>query len=178
VETFAPARPFIDNPAFARERERALADLDPAGIDAPLRSLIADFTRLPFCFTLQCCFGHFLDSAAKDPESLEPLPARDTGPVRYRIAYLALCLENSREGRRFSLQLEKIAAAAPDFIQFGSPAWFWKRQPNSFALQVEPQRFRDRDAVMLEHAEARVVQRIRDRFFADLAELVRPGASG
>jgi hypothetical protein len=173
VETFAKPRLFVDHPQFPGDRELVLADIVSDNIDAPLRPLINGFSRLPFCFTLQCCFGHFLYEGEEGRENLQPLPAHDVGPVTYRIAYLALCLENSRDGRKLYSDLESIAPADPDYIQFGSPDWFWTRYPNSFALQVEPVRFARSDVAIIGYEEAIIVQKTRDLFFICLEEIVR-----
>ena len=71
-------------------------------IDEPIIELINAFNKLPFCFTLQSCYGHFVYSGQNDPQNLEPLPLTDTiGVVEYRIAYIAFCIENSDQGRKF-----------------------------------------------------------------------------
>lgn len=172
METFAQSREFIDNPHFGRDRESILANLALQDIDSPIRKLVAEISALPFCFSIQSCYGHFVDSTQPAPGNLEPVPAGDTGPVQYRIAYIALCLENSTPGRLFHEALEQVTVIDAENIQFGSPGWFWERYLNSYALQVEPRRFIDKDAVTVGHSEARHIQRIRDRFFAALAELV------
>jgi len=172
VETFGKPRPFVDHLHFPRDRELVLAEIHPEKIDAPIRQLISRFSHLPFCFTLQCCFGHFLYDGEQDQENLQPLPSHDVGPVKYRIAYLALCLENSRDGRKLYSGLESVAAAKPEYIQFGSPGWFWKRHVNSYSLQVEPIRFAQSDIAIIGYEEALIVQKTRDRFFDLLGELV------
>ncbi len=173
METFAKTRPFVDHPHFLRDRELVLADILPENIDAPIRGLITRLSHLPFCFTLQCCYGHFLYDGEQGLENLRALPSRDIGPVKYRIAYLALCLENSENGRKLYSGLEKIAAGEPEYIQFGSPDWFWDRHRNSFALQVEPIRFAKSDVAIIEYQEGLTVQKNRDLFFDRLEELVR-----
>jgi len=172
VETFAKPRPFVDHPRFSRDREQALADIHPENIDAPIRRLITRFSHLPFCFTLQCCFGHFLYDGEQEEENLRALPSHDIGPVKYRIAYLALCLENNKNGRKLYSGLENVAAGEPEYIQFGSPDWFWNRHSNSYALQVEPKRFAKSDAAIIGYQEGLTVQRIRNLFFDRLEELV------
>ncbi len=42
---------------------------------------------------------------------------------------------------------------------------------NSYALQVEPDRFKCEDKAMLDYREALNIQRLRDVFFARLKEL-------
>lgn len=173
METFAQSREFVENPRFRRDRERILAYLALQDIDSPIRKLVADMSALPFCFSIQSCYGHFVDPTQPALDNLEPVPAGGTGPVGYRIAYIALCLENSTSGRDFRTALEQITVIAPEYIQFGSPGWFWERYPNSYVLQLEPRRFIDKDAVSVGHSEARQIQNIRGRFFAALAEILQ-----
>ncbi|MEW5702544.1 MAG: hypothetical protein AB1792_09980 [Candidatus Zixiibacteriota bacterium] len=178
METFAAAREFVDDPRYKRHRALVLAALDLDDIDVPLRGLIIGFARLPYCYTIQSCYGHFVHAAQRAPRNLQVLPDYDPGPIEYRMAYLALCLENSKAGRNLRLLLERICAADTESIQFGSSEWLWKRHRNSYAVQVEPDRFRDRDVAILGHQEALHVQQVRDRFFASLAALVREMKDG
>ncbi|MEE4217408.1 MAG: hypothetical protein V2I48_07360 [Xanthomonadales bacterium] len=171
METFAPAREFVENPRFRSDRDDILGNLVLHSIDPPIRELVARLSALPCCFTLQSCYGHFVCPAQPALDNLEPVPADATGPVRYRIAYMAFCLENSKSGRAFRKALEQITVIDTDYIQFGSPGWFWERYKNSYALQVEPPAFVNEDAVTVDHGEARHVQWVRDRFFAALTEL-------
>ncbi len=68
--------------------------------------------------------------------------------------------------------LRALTAIDPDYLQFGSPGWFLRSWVNSYALQVEPDRFKTADEAMIEGAEALHVQQTRDTFFADLRKLV------
>lgn len=173
METFAHPRHFVDNPQFDRDREISLAGLARADIDPPIREVVAGFVSLPCCFTIQSCYGHFVHAERTHPDNLEPLPAHDVGSVKYRIAYIAICLQNNKAGRRLRAALEQIPAIDPDYVQFGSPDWFWERHLNSYALQVEPDRFANKDVAHIEHHEALRVQQVRDCFFDRLGNLVR-----
>ena len=173
METFAKPRSFVDHPHFSRDRQVAVDKLLTDNIDVPIRRLITKFSHLPFCFTLQCCSGHFLFEGEQENENLKVLPSHDVGPVKYRIAYLALCLENSSDGRDLYSGLEKIAALDPEYIQFGSPDWFWHGHPNSYALQVEPLGFAGSDTAIIEYKEALKVQKVRGLFFDRLEKLVQ-----
>ena len=175
METFTGVKPLVDNPDFDEQRRRCLAALDLGAIDAPLRGIIEAFTRLECCYTLQCCWGHFLPGGIGDPHTLAPLPASPAAEgVQYRIAYLALCVENNAAGRAFLDELCRIPDRDPEYIQFGCAEWFWDRVVvNSYALQVEPVRYQDRDTVMLSHPEALHVQAVRDEFFAAVREILR-----
>lgn len=174
METFGPLKPFALNPGFAMQRARALDALACAQIDAPIADIIAGLNRLPGCFTLQCCHGHFLYPGQGDEHCLKPLPDSLTGvdQVDYRIAYVALCLEGSPAGRALLAGLAKIARQDPAHIQLGSPDWFWQRQVNSFALQVEPLRFQHQDRALIPYDEALALQEARDAAFAALRGLL------
>jgi hypothetical protein len=172
METFAQPRQFVDNPRFVRERDQALSRLALEEIDAPIREIIAGLAELPYCFTLQSCYGHFVYAAQPERHNLGPVPDHDVGPIEYRIAYLALCIENSERGERFRAALAQIPEIDPEYVQFGSPGWFWQRHVNSYALQVEPARFSNQDVAIIEYQEALHVQEVRDRFFDRIAELV------
>jgi len=171
METFAPARPFVHNPGFRDDCQRVKAALDLNAIDVPIRAIITAFNKLRYCYTLQCCYGHFLHAMQSEPHNLERLPAHDVGQVHYRIAYLALCLDNSAPGLCLRSLLERVPEIGAGYIQFSSPGWFWEQCPNSYALQVEPERFCDRDAATIEYQEALRVQSVRDRFFERLEEI-------
>jgi hypothetical protein len=60
-------------------------------------------------FTLQCCYGHFIYGGQNDPHNLEPLPLTDTiARVEYRLAYIAICIENSDLGRMLFEALKEL----------------------------------------------------------------------
>lgn len=159
------------NPRFQNQKEAALSELSHEQIDQPLVGLIAGLNKLVCCFTLQCCFGHFLHKGNRDPFNMEVLPVADNiRRVDYKIAYLAFCLEDSKAGRELYRQLENMTAIDPDYIQFGSALWFWKRQDNSYVLQVEPERFKTQDMARLTYREALHVEKARNEFFARLCK--------
>ena len=60
METFTTAKECVENPRYLHDRKKNLGDLDLHVIDRPLVELIEGFALLPQCFTLQCCYGHFL----------------------------------------------------------------------------------------------------------------------
>lgn len=172
METFSEPRQFVANPRYEVERKRALKSLSLESIDAPIRGLVEGFARLSCCFTPQSCFGHFVHAGQPALHNLAPLPTHDVGSVTYRIAYVALCLQNSAQGRRLFSGLAEVPSIDPDYVQFGSPDWFWGRHLNSFALQVEPARFTKQDQVTIDHREALHLQKVREQFFSRLSELV------
>jgi len=172
METFSKARDFTEHPRYQRDRSKVLSRLKLRKIDAPIRDLVKDLGTLPHCFTLQCCYGHFLWKGQTDPHNLVSLPGHNTGPVRYRIAYLALCIEQGGRGAYLRDRFAAICEVDEEYVQFGSPGWFWQQCPNSYALQVEPNRFARQDVATLEHAEALHVQSIRDAVFQGVREVL------
>ena len=173
METFAKPGQLIDDPQFDAERKRVLKKLTLGEIDAPIRGVVAGFMKLPCCFTLQSCFGHFVHGEAPSIDNLRPLPEHDVGVITYRIAYIVLCIKNSVSGKQLYSALANVPSIDPEHIQFGSPRWFWERQINWFALQVEPSRFAFQDQADIDHAEALHVQKVRNRFFSSLGDLIQ-----
>jgi hypothetical protein len=173
METFTQAKPLIDNPHFAWQRKVALASLDMNTIDIPIRDIIKGFREIPCCFTIQSCFGHFLYSGRQDRFNTEPLPPSDsTAPVTYCIAYIALCIENNSEGKELLESLRAVTSIDRNYIQFGSADWFWVRQANSYALQVEPDRFKYQDQAVIDYQEALHIEKIRNSFYSQLRKLL------
>ena len=164
----------VDYSNYPGQRQKSLASLSDGMIDFPITELINGFNKFPFCFTLQCCYGHFVYNGQKDIHNLESLPVSDTiTKVEYRIAYIALCIENSDLGRLLLDDLKGITSINPENIQFCSAEWFWKRQVNSYALQVEPERFKNKDKAILDYEEALYIEKIRNKFFMRLGELIK-----
>lgn len=53
-----------------------------------------------------------------------------------------------------------------------SAGWFWRRQVNSYALQVEPDRFKHKDIAILGYKEALYFESVRNKFINKLVKLV------
>ncbi len=172
METFAKPRQLVENPKYKEERASALKKIPWEDIDSPIREVVEGFLKLECCFTLQACFGHFVYSKQAELDNLAILPAHDIGTVTYRIAYIAFCLEDSVQGRSLLSQLAEVPLIDSDYVQFGSPGWFWDQHLNSFALQVEPVRFKNQDQVTIDYTEALQVQKIRDLFFSRLKHII------
>ena len=168
METFTEPREFAENIRYSQDREETLAALDLSLIDKPIVDIVSGFAALPHCFTLQCCYGHFICAPQQDPHSLEPIPRGNGNLVRYRIAYIAFCIENSRRGRALRESLARVTAIDPSHVQFGSADWFWEHWVNSYVLQVEPVTHQLKDEAILEPAEALQTQAARDLFFREL----------
>ena len=171
LETFTEARVPVDNPNFKAQRKKVLESLSDGMIDPPIVDIINTFNWLPYCFTLQCCCGHFLFKGQEDQYHLGPLPIDGNADrVYYRIAYLAICVENSQSGKCLIEGLRRIAEMDKSNIQFGSADWFWQRQVNSYVLQIEPDRFKYEDSAELEYREALDIQKTRNSVFAGIRE--------
>lgn len=174
METFAEPKAFVENPHFKAQRQRSLQKLNDAIIDAPIIDIVHSFNNLPFCFTLQSCYGHFLYEGQEDPRYMEPLPAAmPVDKVEYRIAYVAFCIDCCNVGQRFLTALGGFSKIDNENIQLCSAEWFWKKQVNSYALQVEPQRFKELDTAILDFEEALHIEKLRNAFFAELRKLLR-----
>ena len=172
METFTKARAFVEHRGYPNARQKSIAELDFASIDDPITDIVKGFSALPHCFTFQCCYGHFLWAPEQGPHNLEPVPPGFSGSAKYRIAYFAFCIENSRRGRTLWQSLSGLAAIDPGYVQFGSADWFWERCVNSYALQVMPAVHALKDEALLEAHEAQHTQGVRDLFFGKLRALL------
>ena len=178
METFIPAMPFITNPRFHEEREKHIAavrNLIQAGeIDPPLVPILLGLNAVSCCFPVQSCYGHFVHQFEPEEKNLARLaPYKGTvTDVRYRLAYIALCIEESDEGVSLCHELRDIPRLCPSCIQFGSARWFWERLANTYVLQVEPARAKEKNSLLLTYEEALVLEGVRDRFFAYLSEVI------
>jgi hypothetical protein len=173
LETFTSAKTPVANPAFPAQRRQALMKLDLSTIDPPIVTLVSRFNELPYCFTLQSCYGHFLPAGQQDRHNLKRLPqVRSAATVGYRIAYLALCIDENDQGIALLADLGDVPSLDPDYVQFGCGDWFWHRQVNSYALQVEPKRYETEDEVCIAYEEALHIQAVRDSVFSALERLL------
>ena len=173
METFTNLKDFVDNPYFHDQREKYLSKLDIESIDAPIVELISGFAKLDYCFTLQSCYGHFLHDNQKNTSNIERLPASNSiSSVEYKIAYIALCIENSKQGKFIFQHLRDIPSIDSEYVQFGCAEWFWARQVNSYALQVEPKRHMMKDRLSVDYLEALYIEKVRNNFFSQLGKLV------
>ena len=178
MNTFTPARPFTRHPGYCSDREHAHRELEEemrkGSIDPPLLPLIRECIPIRHCYTVQCCFGHFVHDFEPETENIVPLSLY-TGKiekVRYRIAYFALCLEDTSCGRRMYHDLEALAASNPDYIQFGCADWFWERMVNTYIIQLEPERLRAEDNGMIPMEEALHIEELREEFYGRLAGII------
>ena len=174
METFTEIKPLIDNFLYQKQREKSLSRLDINNIDAPIIEIINSFAKLPFCFTLQSCYGHFVYKNQKNPKNIEPLPGSDDiSNVVYRIAYIALCIQKDDRGKILLQKLSNIPSIDPEYVQFGCAEWFWKKQVNSYALQVEPQRYKTKDRISISYKKALYIEKIRNEVFMELKKIIQ-----
>jgi len=174
METFTELKALVENPYYQDQRLKSLAGLSDSLIDEPIVELISAFNKLHYSFTLQSCYGHFIYRDQNDPHNLAPLPRTEPiARVEYRIAYIAFCIENNKLGRKLFYALKQVADVDPENIQFGCAEWFWERQVNSYALQVEPDRYKLEDKAILEYKEALKIEKIRNAFFIQLNGLLQ-----
>ena len=173
MDTFTELKELVKNPHYQAQKQKILYDLIDDMIDRPIIDLIKGFNKLSYCFTLQSCYGHFVYEGQKDPNNLEPIQPSDTiANVEYRIAYIAFCIENSTSGSVLLEALKRITTIDPVHIQFCCAEWFWNRQVNSYALQVEPDRFKHKDTAVVDFKEALYIEKIQNEFFIRLYKLL------
>ncbi len=177
METFTPPEPFIAHPGFTEERALSLRRLEDlirlAEPDPPLIPLLRLFMQVPSCFTVQSCYGHFVRDQSHDDKNLDPVSSFKDGvqQVRYRLAYMVFCIEESVRGHALYDDLESMTAIDPLYIQFGSASWFWETTPNTYVVQLEPLRGACLDAVLVMLDEASYIERLREQFFGRLGEI-------
>ncbi len=171
METFTPARPLVEHPDFSVQKELALSSLNIRSLDEPVRDVVTALNDLSFCFTMQSCYGHFV-FGNKEPTNLEPLPLTEVaGSIDYRIAYVALCVQKSEPAARFLEELSRIQQIDPKYIQYGSADWFWDRHVNSYVIQVEPERYCQKDTAQITYREARHIEKLKRDVFTRIHAL-------
>jgi hypothetical protein len=173
METFAEPKELVDNPGYPDERSTILAGLSDDMLDAPVIDIVNGFNALPHCFTIQSCYGHFLYGDQQDDDNLDDLPIFGIpGEIEYRIAYICLCIEYSDAGRGLLESLRSVPDIDPDYVQLCSADWFWERQVNTYALQVEPDRFKHQDKAFIDYKEALHIEDVKKRFFGELRTII------
>jgi hypothetical protein len=179
LKTYTQLRNLVDNPQYLNQRQNALNGLSDDMLDAPIVDTIKGLNDLPCCFTLQSCWGHFEHKGLEVPNNLEQLTLNGAHEkVTYRLAYIALCIQNTAEGRELLQRLNHMPSIDPDNIQFCCAEWFWNRQVNSYVLQVEPDLWKDEDTAILDLEEARYICRLRDGLFIRFTGLLNENAKG
>ncbi|MFO7595474.1 MAG: hypothetical protein R6W92_03910 [Desulfocurvibacter africanus] len=173
MQTFVAEKAMVPDSGFPERKKSAMRDVRDAPIDAPILDIVHGLCSFPWCYTLQSCFGHFVGDTQDDPHSLRTLStASPSTSYLYRIAYVAVCLDECAAGRDLLARLRRIPDMDPDHVQFGCAEWFWERQVNSFVLQVQPRDRLHLDSMPVSHDEALRIQTARDRFFSSLRLLL------
>ena len=178
METLTEARPLVPNPNYGLDRQEALeglrAELAKGSIDEPTIDVLEQFARLPCCYTLQSCYGHFMiEPCVEDRNAKRVVDIGGTGTtLHYRIAYIAFCIQDSAQGRALLEELKAVAGIDSDYIQFGSADWFWKMCANSYVLQVSPRRSAYEDSCEVDKEDALRIERARDEFFEKLRQVL------
>jgi hypothetical protein len=179
METFAGPKPFVDNPEYEKNRSGALETLRSliatGRIDPPLVELMELFSRVPHCYTLQSCYGHFVHERQSDEHTTARLaPYRGmVHMVHYRIAYIAFVLEKSKNGFVLCRDLRTLASRNPWYIQFGSAGWFWEQSVNTYQIQVILEREKGKDSLQVTYDEALRLENVRDMLIRKLATIAR-----
>jgi len=169
METYTSIKPFVDDPHFFKRRQDCLSGLDIGVVDAPMIAIINGFLKLPYCFTLQSCYGHFVYDNQRSPQNIKPLPTMEANAkIKYRIAYLALCLQNNDRGKELLETLEDLVNIDREYIQVGCAEWFRKRQVNSYVIQVEPERYKTKDMVVIRYPEALQIEKVRNQLYNNI----------
>jgi hypothetical protein len=57
-------------------------------------------------------------------------------------------------------------------IQFGCAEWFWEKYPNSYVLQVEPEKHKLKDRCTIEYQEALHLDKVRNEFYDHFRTLI------
>lgn len=167
MQTYCSEKSLRFDPEFKKNKTRALKELAKTEIDAPIQDVITELNRLPFCYTLQCCYGHFTSSEQPDKHNLSIVSK--SGPsddFLYRIAYVAFCIDATSDGKQFLSALRGLPSKTDTkTIQFGCAQWFWDQCVNSYVLQVQPTDHADVDSLHVSRKEALCIQSVRNRFW-------------
>lgn len=178
MKTFTEAKPMVVDHDYQMRRARSSRELEAAfesgSIDAPISELVKRISRIPYCFTLQSCYGHFVFRDGTEEHSMKRI-SQDMGEgttVRYRVAYMAFCLQDGQSGVELLDDLKAVHDVDPDYIQFGSADWFWNICVNTYVLQAEPERWRSEDYIDIDASEALRIETARDLLYSELEAVI------
>ena len=173
MKTFTEIKKFVDNADFVDSRNSALRNFNFQIIDQPISSIVKKLIGIPYCYTLQSCYGHFLYTNNTDPTNCNPLPKDPLHvDIEYRISYVALCLQNNKKGRELFKLFKEFELMKPNLIQFGCADWFWERHVNSYVIQIEPERFKYVDHCVIQYDEACEIEKVKTVFWKRLKEQI------
>lgn len=174
MQTFVPSIPLQNISNFAQTKAQTLLDLNKDPIDTPIKDIVMSLNALPYCYTIQCCWGHFVSTSQPDKHNLAVVKKKDIDEkIEYRIAYLALSLENTPAGKAFLDKMEKIPTRIDSsYVQFGCAQWFLQRHANSYVLQVQPSDRAHVDSMTVLREEALLIQSTRNVFWDTIRQFV------
>ena len=89
METFTAPKALVANPSYQAQRKKSLTRLRNGMIDEPIVELINSFNKLPYCFTLQSCYGHFVYNRQTDPRNFARLNSGGMNSSLSSRSYLA-----------------------------------------------------------------------------------------
>jgi hypothetical protein len=175
METYHKPREFVFNPVYRKNWADAVKSIPLNDIDLPIKKLVQNISKLEHCYTQQCCYGHFIHEGQPDPLGINRLAKfSQTTEIKYHIAYMAFCIENSDSGRNLIKNLKNLKNLVDidrDYIQFLSADWFWDQTVNSYQIQVEPERFKREDRAVVSIDEALHLEKIRDKLYSGLEDI-------
>lgn len=177
--TFTIPKPFVEDPEYRKKKEKSLIELEDIlkknELDLPIKKVIMEINKIPCCFTLQSCYGHFVHLYQKNSNNIESLSkySSEKIDVLYRIAYVAFCIQDNEPGKLLYEDLKLLVKIDPRYIQFGSSDWFWDQCVNSFVLQVSPERRRYEDKFNIDMEEALYIENVRNKFYQKLRDSIR-----
>ncbi len=79
METLTKLKKFVHNPHYNEQRQVCLEKLDINTIDTPVVEIVTGFEKLPYCFTLQSCYGHFLHMSKGNGSDKDASKGEKTG---------------------------------------------------------------------------------------------------
>lgn len=177
--TFTIPKPFVEDPEYRKKKEKSLIELEDIlkknELDLPIKKVIMEINKIPCCFTLQSCYGHFVHLYQKNSNNIVSLSkySSEKIDVLYRIAYVAFCIQDNEPGKLLYEDLKLLVKIDPRYIQFGSSDWFWDQCVNSFVLQVSPERRRYEDKFNIDMEEALYIENVRNKFYQKLRDSIR-----
>ena len=93
--------------------------------------------------------------------------------VQWMKKFMRRLYRNSEQGKFLYQHLRNIPSIDSEYIQFGCAQWFWERQVNSYALQVEPKRYMMKDRLSIDYWEALHIEKVKNNFLTQLKKLVQ-----
>lgn len=93
METYTKLKELVENPRYRIQKQKSLEGFTDNMIDTPIIEIVNGFNKLPCCFTLQSCYGHFVYDGQTDIHNVEPLPY--IPHPNNKIKYLITNIENT-----------------------------------------------------------------------------------